>query len=190
MDDEHGSAWIRTDADSDLTNSLDHCLMTLALAQGDPRNWKWCVIAAYSAAQTAMVMALKAQGEWKHLKRDDRKKLLAFLEKMDTDEALPLHPQTSLNSFPYLVCNCAPLLPGGGVTHEMELDLNRLIHHRDHWSHFGDASSSISVASARGAVQAALDLIAELPLPAPLLDEGHEHRRKVTLAALRELLRP
>src|SRR3954452_23841728 len=73
MDDEQQAAWmIRTDADCDLTNSLDHCLMTLALAQGDLRNWKWCVTAAYSAAQTAMVMVLDAQGEWKHLKPNHR----------------------------------------------------------------------------------------------------------------------
>src|SRR4051812_45058042 len=166
MDDEQQAAWIRTDEDSDLINSLDHCLLTRTLAQGDPRNWKWCVIAAYSAAQTAMVMALRAQGDWKHLKPDDRKKLVEFFDKMETEEAVP-HTQTSLNSFPYLVCNCAPLLPGGGVTHEMELGLNRLIHHRDHWAHFGDASSSICVASARSAVRAALDLIAELPIPKP-----------------------
>ncbi|MFL6289257.1 MAG: hypothetical protein ACJ73L_12770, partial [Actinomycetes bacterium] len=104
---------IRTDADSDLTNSLDHCLLTLTLARGDPRNWKWCVIAAYSAAQTAMVMVLEAQGDWKHLKPKDREQLLNFLDKMDSEEALPPHPRTSLNAFQYLVCNCAPLLPGG-----------------------------------------------------------------------------
>src|SRR3954465_12840934 len=65
---------IRTDADSDLTNSLDHCLLTLTLAWGDPRNCKWCVIAAYSAAQTAMGMVLEAQGDWKHFKPEDRGK--------------------------------------------------------------------------------------------------------------------
>jgi len=192
MDDEQQAAWmIRTDADCDLTNSLDHCLMTLALAQGDLRNWKWCVTAAYSAAQTAMVMVLDAQGEWKHLKPNHREKLLEFLDKIDTEAAVP-HPQTELNSFQYLVCNCAPLLPGGGVTHEMERGLNDLIYYRDHWAHFGVTSLGISVASAKRAVQAALDLIAELPLPSPRHGEHHhhEHRRKVTLAALRELLRP
>src|SRR3954468_5020545 len=104
---------IRTDADSDLTNSLDHCLLTLALAQGDSRNWKWCVIAAYSAAQTAMVMVLEAQGNWKHLKPKDREQLLNSLDKMESEAAPPSHPRTSLNAFQYLVCNCAPLLPGG-----------------------------------------------------------------------------
>src|SRR3954468_4215799 len=106
---------IRTDADSDLTNSLDHCLLTLTLARGDPRNWKWCVIAAYSAAQTAMVMVLKAQGDLGELTASARKMLQDFLAKRDTDEAIP-HPQNSklkLDSFPQLVRNCAPLLPGG-----------------------------------------------------------------------------
>src|SRR4051812_25623309 len=56
---------MRTDAGSDLSNSLDYCLLTSTLARVDPRNWKWCVIAAGSAAQTAMVMVLEAQGDWK-----------------------------------------------------------------------------------------------------------------------------
>src|SRR4051812_16519206 len=90
MDHEQQAGWmIRTDADGDLTNSLDHCLTMLALAQGDLRNWKWVVIAAYSAAQTAMVMVLEDRGEWKHLKPEDRKELLNFFAKMDTEEALP-----------------------------------------------------------------------------------------------------
>src|SRR3954469_19829449 len=97
---------------------------------------------------------------------------------------------TRPNTFRWLVENGAPLLPGGGVTHGMELGLNWLIRHRDHWTHFGVTSLGISVASARSAVRAALDLIAELPLPTPRHGEDHEHRRKVTLAALRELLRP
>ena len=80
---------VRTDADSDLTNSLDHCLLTLALARGDLRNWKWCVIAAYSAAQTAMVMVLEAQGDWKHFKPEDREKLRKFFDKLETDESVP-----------------------------------------------------------------------------------------------------
>ena len=66
---------VRTDADSDLTSSLDHYLMMLALARVDPRNGKWCVITAGSAAQTAMVMVLEAQGDWKHFKPEDRGKL-------------------------------------------------------------------------------------------------------------------
>src|SRR3954469_2138584 len=140
MDHEQQAAWmIRADADSDLTNSLDHCLTTLALAQGDPRNWKWVVIAAYSAAQTAMVMVLIELGDLEELTKSARKNLRAFLAKLDTDEAIP-HSEGSkwkLDNFGELVKKCALLLPGGGVTHEMELGLNQLIYCRNHWTHFG-----------------------------------------------------
>src|SRR3954462_2665109 len=95
---------IRTDADSDLTNSLDHCLMMLALARGDPRNGQWCLIAAYSAAQTAMVMVLEAQGDWKPFKPEDREKLRKFFDKLETDESIP-SPQVELNTFRWLVEN-------------------------------------------------------------------------------------
>ena len=77
---------VRTDAGSDLTNSLDHCLLTSTLARVDPRNGKWCVIAAGSAAQTAMVMVLEAQGDWKHFKPEDRGKPRKFLDKLETDK--------------------------------------------------------------------------------------------------------
>ena len=77
---------VRTDADSDLTNSLGHCLLTSTLARVDPRNGKWCVIAAGSAAQTAMVMVLEAQGDWKHFTPEDREKLRKFLDKLETDK--------------------------------------------------------------------------------------------------------
>ena len=77
---------VRTDADSDLTNSLDRCLLTSTLARVDPRNGKWCVIAAGSAAQTAMVMVLEAQGDWKHFKPEDREKRRKFFDKLETDK--------------------------------------------------------------------------------------------------------
>ena len=75
---------VRTDAGSDLTNSLGHCLLTSTLARVDPRNGKWCVIAAGSAAQTAMVMVLEAQGDWKHFTPEDRGKPRKFLDKLET----------------------------------------------------------------------------------------------------------
>ena len=77
---------VRTDADSDLTNSLDHCLLTSTLARVDPRNGKWRVIAAGSAAQTAMVMVLEAQGDWKHFTPEDRGELWKFFDKLETDK--------------------------------------------------------------------------------------------------------
>ena len=77
---------VRTDAGSDLTNSLDHCLLTSTLARVDPRNGKWCVIAAGSAAQTAMVMVLEAQGDWKHFTPEDRGKPRKFFDELETDK--------------------------------------------------------------------------------------------------------
>src|SRR3954463_14194125 len=77
---------VRTDADSDLNNSLDHSLLTSTLARVDPRNGKWCVIAAGSTAQTAMVMVLEAQGDWKHFTPEDREKLRKFFDTLETDK--------------------------------------------------------------------------------------------------------
>ena len=70
--------WIRADPKSDLLNSLEHCLLAFTLARNDPRNWKWSVAAAHSAAQVAMVIILKPRDM--HLARDSRVALSAYFE--------------------------------------------------------------------------------------------------------------
>jgi hypothetical protein len=187
---EPSPTWIRTDPASDLLNSLEHCLLTLSLARSDLRCWKWCVGAAYSAAQIAMVIVLDAQGQYKHLKPDARRKLLRFFNDFDSAEPAP-YPERELNSFAYLVKNVAPSLPGGGVTHELEDGLNDLISLRDAWTHFGESSESVHIAVAVRAVSAAVSLIDMLPLP-PLnnvySDQLREARHAAVLTAIRALL--
>ena len=77
---------VRTDADSDLTSSLDHYLMMLALARVDPRNGKWCVITAGSAAQTAHGHGSRSSGRLEALQAGGSRETPEVFDKLETDK--------------------------------------------------------------------------------------------------------
>jgi hypothetical protein len=153
--------WIRMDAAGDLLNSLEHTLLCLTLARSDPRNWKWTVIAAHSAAQIAMVTVLMNAQREEHIDKDDRKLLLAFLEESRTNPDADW-PDTKLAKFLALYGACRKYLPKGVATEAHRRDLVWLNGDRNDLIHFGQADLSIAARRARMTVRAGIKLVDEL----------------------------
>ncbi len=153
--------WIRTDNGSDLFNSLEHCLLSCTLTRGDERNWKWTVIAAHSAAQAVMVIVLIGQDQNEHLCSDSRKRLLAYFHKRRTNPGAK-YPYTRLADFMTLYDACQRHLPAGVATEAHKTSLERLNYLRNHWTHFGEAGSSVAVEMARSASLAGIRLVDQL----------------------------
>ncbi len=190
MSDVRSPRWIRTDAGSDLLNSLEHCLLCFTLARSDERNWKWCVAAAHSAAQIAMVMVLVNAQQYEHLTTRSRKALLAHFERSRTDAGAQ-EPDTKLAPFMDLYDACMQRLPEGSATPDHRRDVRRLNSLRNHWTHFGEDGSSVSVGLARIAVRAGIKLVVEL---SPTSSSGlyrnrtDEARHEVAISSLLRLL--
>ena len=160
--------WIRTDPASDLLNSLEHCLLTFKLALGDERNWKWCVAAAHSAAQTAMVYKLDKAGENEHFEPKSRKNLIAYFNESGENSKKKYPNHIRLAAFMDLYKSCKKHLLDETVASELYRDLERLNWLRNHWTHFGRYSgSSIVVEQARKSTLAGIMLVYNLHLPAP-----------------------
>lgn len=155
--------WIRTDQSSDLLNCLEHCLLCFTLARSDERNWKWCVTAAHSAAQIAMVMVLMGDGDHHHLQNKGRLEFIAYLNGGERGST----PKTALKQFNDLYDLCRKSLPAHITTPELKKDIERLNRLRSQWTHFGDYDLSVAVGHARIATLAGIRLVAELPLPSP-----------------------
>ena len=60
-----------------------------------------------------------------------------------------MRPPLKLAAFLDLVKNCWPQLPTAIATPELCRDLRRLNWLRNHWTHFGEMSSSISIEYAK-----------------------------------------
>lgn len=187
---EAQTRWIRTDASSDLLNSLEHCLLCFTLARSDERNWKWSVAAAHSAAQIAMVMVLVNAQQYEHLTARSRKALLAHFERSRTDAGAQW-PDTKLAAFMDLYDACVKRLPEEIATPEHQRDVRRLNSLRNHWTHFGEDGSSVSINLARIAVRAGIKLVVEL---SPTSSSGlygnrtDETRHEVAISSLLRLL--
>lgn len=190
MSDTRSPRWIRTDASSDLLNSLEHCLLCFTLARSDERNWKWSVAAAHSAAQIAMVMVLANAQQDEHLTVKSRKALLTYHEKSRTDPSA-LWPDTKLAAFMDLYDACAKRLPGGTTASEHRRDVQRLNSLRNHWTHFGEDGSSVSINLARIAVRAGIMLVVEFTPTSPnglYRNRTDEARHEVAVSSLLRLL--
>lgn len=187
---ETQTRWIRTDAPSDLLNSLEHCLLCFTLTRSDERNWKWCVIAAHSAAQIAMVMVLVNAHQDEHLTAKSRKEILAFHERSRTDPNAQW-PDTKLAAFMDLYDACTKRLPADIAASEHRKNVRRLNSLRNHWIHFGEDGSSVSIGLARIAVQAGIKLVLELsPTSASGLyhSRTNEARYEIAVTSLLRLL--
>ena len=158
--------WVRTDPASDLLNSLEHCLLALKFAHSDERNWKWCVAAAHSAAQSAMVLVLEKAGQYEHLTKDSRKALISYFEE-SRENPKAKYPHLRLDNFINLYDACTKHLPDGTATPERYRDVGRLNTLRNDWTHFKVGGWSLEVGLARIATLAGIKLVAELPLPTP-----------------------
>lgn len=123
--------WIRTDASSDLLNSLEHCLLCFTLARSDERNWKWCVAAAHSAAQITMVMVLEKAQQDEHLTKKSREAILKYYEQSRTDPSAKW-PDTKLACFMVLYDACAKHLPEDVATAHFRKNVHRLNSLRNH----------------------------------------------------------
>jgi hypothetical protein len=136
--------WIRRDPSSDLLNSLEHCQLCLTLARNDERNWKWCVTAAHSAAQSAMVIFLEEDSQ---------------REREDSHRSSP-----RLKEFMKLYKACANRL--AHINTQEHLDTLRTLNDlRNNWTHFGNYGLSVSIEVVFIAVRAGIKLIPELGLP-------------------------
>src|SRR5690242_7103883 len=120
---EAETRWIRTEQESDLLNCLEHCQLVLTLAHTDVRNWKWCVSAAHSAAQTAMVIVLEGTNE--HLTPRSRKRLEEYIIASQKGLDKP-YPHTRLAEFMPLYDDCQKHLPPGVATGDYRRELERL----------------------------------------------------------------
>lgn len=183
----HEQSWIRTENSTDLLNCLEQTLDSYKRTHEDLRHWKWCIIAAHGAAQIAMVIALNALGEEKHLTSTSRKALVEYLEASRSDTSLQ-RPDTKLASFLDLYEGAKSLLPEGKATAELKRDLKRLNSLRKDWIHFGDYGTSVSTNYAIVALRAGIQLIFLLGLVEPeylysTREQAQRHR-----AVLDELL--
>jgi hypothetical protein len=148
------------------------------------------VVSAHSAAQIAMVIVLDRAGQFEHLNKNSRGKLLAFLEDIRTNPCAA-SPDIRFADFMKMYDACTKLLPEGIATPEHRDRLSRLNSLRNDWVHFGDHHSSVTVRLARLATLAGIKLLTELPLPS--LDWLHENatdqtRHEVALSSLLRLL--
>lgn len=162
--------WVRTDPASDLLNSLEHCLLAYKMAIGDERNWKWCVAAAHSAAQSAMVKVLVQDGQEEHLKKKSRKELLTYLNEGWLDPTKKYPWDKHLDIFMALYEACKKHLPDGTATPELDRDLGHLNEFRNEWTHFKVDGWFLPVGRARVATLAGIKLVKALLPTAPGYD--------------------
>ncbi len=156
--------WIRTDPASDLLNSVEHCLLTFRLALSDERNWKWCVAAAHSAAQSAMVFVLDKAGQYEHFEPKSRRELIAYLNESSENPKKKYPKYLHLATFIDLYRACKKHLPKDVATPELYRDLERLNDLRNHWTHFKVNGWSLEVSLVRIATLAGIRLVDQLPL--------------------------
>lgn len=187
---ELSGRWIRTDASSDLLNSLEHCLLCFTLARSDERNWKWSVAAAHSAAQIAMVMVLQNAQQDEHLTMKSRKAIRAY-DELSRNDPSAQWPDTKLAAFMDLFDGCEKRLPEDTSGADRRRDVRRLNSLRNHWTHFGDDGSSVSINLARVSVRAGVQLVVALcPTSSSWLyrNQTDQARHDVAISSLLRLL--
>jgi hypothetical protein len=137
-----------------------------------------------------MLIVLDRAGQFEHLKKDSRRELLAFLEDVRTNPCAE-SPEIQFASFMAMYDACKKHLPEDIATPEHREGLKRLNDLRNHWTHFGDHGSSVSVELARIATLAGIKLLTELPLPSLDWLYGNatdQARYEVALSSLLRLL--
>jgi hypothetical protein len=156
--------YIYFDEIEDVLASLDLIALLLPLLRESPQHWKWMIVAAHDALQSAMVCALADSTGTSVLTNKSARTMLDWLN-ADADTR-GKYPEERLAPFGQLLDRClagTPEFEPLVLTPKQIEDIKRLHDDfRNHFAHFAPMGWSIQKTGLPRIIEAALDAVKEL----------------------------